>query len=300
MHEFGAHTQSSQPCFLMCRPQHFAVTYSINPWMDPAAWAGRGQALQSLAAQQWTGLHHTLLMRDVAIEGIEPQPGLPDLVFTANAAVVLDRKAARFRHPERQSEQPVFAAGLRALQARGLLDEVVDLPDSVVLEGAGDCIWDRQRSLFWMGCGFRSDAAARHAIEQSFGAPCLPLTLADPRFYHLDTAFCALPGGEVLYYPGAFTAAALDVIYAHVAPSQRIALSEADAARFAANAVCFGRVIVLSSCSEALERTLNERGYTVAMTPLHAFQRSGGSACCLTLRLDHRTAASRSQAMTAA
>jgi len=27
----------------------------------------------------------------------------------------------------------------------------------------------------------------------------------------------------------------------------------------------------------------------VVATPLHAFLRSGGSACCLTLRLDHRS-----------
>jgi hypothetical protein len=25
--------------FLMCRPEHFAVSYAINPWMDPVSWA---------------------------------------------------------------------------------------------------------------------------------------------------------------------------------------------------------------------------------------------------------------------
>ena len=291
MNEHATTAHSSQPRFLMCRPQHFAVTYSINPWMDPQTWAGDGEALHATAARQWANLQSTLLARGAAIETIEPEPGLPDLVFTANAGVVLDRKAlpARFRHPERQREQPIFTAGFRALQARGLIDEIVEMPEGVALEGAGDCIWDQRRGLFWMGCGFRSDAVACRVIEERFRACCLPLALADPRFYHLDTAFCPLPCGGILYYPGAFTAVALDTIHQHVVPAQRILLNRADATRFGANAVCFDRVLVLSSCSDALRSELASRGYTVATTSLHTFLRSGGSACCLTLRLDHQT-----------
>lgn len=291
MNKYESPTQPSQPRFLMCRPEYFAVTYSINPWMDPRAWADSGEMLHAAAVRQWAGLYRTLLASGAALEAIEPEPGLPDLVFTANAAVVLNRKAvlARFFHRERQCEQPVLAASFRALLAHGLLDEVVEMPEDVALEGAGDCIWDRHRGLFWMGFGFRSHAAASYVIEEQFGARCLSLALADPSFYHLDTAFCVLPCGDVLYYPGAFTAAALELIQEHVAPAQRILLSRADAARFAANAVCFDRVLVLSSCSDALRRALEGRGYTVAETSLQAFLRSGGSACCLTLRLDHQT-----------
>ena len=285
--------QPSQPRFLMCRPQYFAVTYSINPWMDPKSWADSDAVLHATAVRQWAGLNRTLLANGAALELIEPQPGLPDLVFTANAAVVLNRKAllARFHHPERQREQPVLAAGFRALHARGLIDEIVEMPASVALEGAGDCIWDRRRGLFWMGSGFRSDAAASAIVADRFGVPCQPLGLADPSFYHLDTCFCALPYGDVIYYPGAFTAAALEIIHACVAPDERIALERADADRFAANAVCLDRTVVLSGCSVGLRRRLEDRGYTVAKTPLQAFQRSGGSACCLTLRLDHETRA---------
>ena len=294
MKESASHSHAS-PRFLICRPQHFAVTYSINPWMDPRAWAQSGEVLHARAVRQWTGLHRSLLASGAQIETVEPQPGLPDLVFTANAAVVLDRKAvlARFLHPERQREQPIFAEAFAGLRARGLIDEVVELPAGVTLEGAGDCIWDRSRGLFWIGSGFRSDQAARHAIEDAFGVNCLPLELTDPNFYHLDTAFCALPSGDVIYYPGAFSAAALERIHDQVAPAQRIALSRADATRFAANAVCVERVVVMSSCSDALHRALESRGYTLAKTPLQAFLRSGGSACCLTLRLDHHSKAAR-------
>jgi N-dimethylarginine dimethylaminohydrolase len=284
--------KTSQPRFLMCPPRHFAVTYSINPWMDPRAWTEGGAALHAAAQRQWAGLRRVLADAGAAIETLKPAQNLPDLVFTANGAVVLNGKAvlARFRHGERQNEEPVFAAAFRALQARGRIAEILELPAGLRLEGAGDCIWDRRRGLFWMGCGFRSDAAAGPVLERHLGERCVALPLADPRFYHLDTAFCALPCGSVIYYPQAFTAAALASIHAQVAPAERIALERADASRFAANAVCAGRTLVLSSCSAALRRELEQRGYAVAATPLDVFQRSGGSACCLTLRLDHESA----------
>jgi N-dimethylarginine dimethylaminohydrolase len=117
-------TLASTPRLLMCPPQHFAVTYSINPWMDPAKWADDGAALQARAAQQWMALHAALLEAGAMIETVPPLEGAPDLVFTANAAVVLDGTAllARFRHPERQCEEPVFAAAFRALAERGLIE----------------------------------------------------------------------------------------------------------------------------------------------------------------------------------
>jgi N-dimethylarginine dimethylaminohydrolase len=115
------------------------------------------------------------------------------------------------------------------------------------------------------------------------------MPLADPKFYHLDTAFCALPCGGVIYYPPAFAAAALTLIHDHVAPDDRIALDRADAECFAANAVCVGRTIILSRCSAALRKVLEQRGYAVVETPLDVFMKSGGSARCLTLRLDHRS-----------
>ena len=290
-----------QPRFLMCPPRHFAVTYSINPWMDPKAWADSGAELHAVAVRQWQGLHRALIRHGAAIETVAPEPGLPDLVFTANAAVVLDGKAllARFRHPERRGEEPAYASAFRALKARGLIGEIFEMPEGLALEGAGDCLWDVRRSLFWMGCGFRSDAAASAVVEERFGVRCVPLALADPSFYHLDTAFCALPCGSVIYHPGAFAPEAIERIEAQVAPAQRIALDQSDAAHFAANAVCFGRVIALSACSAALRASLERRGYTVVQTPLQAFLRSGGSACCLTLRLDRRSEAAAVEVVTA-
>jgi len=276
--------------FLMCRPDHFAVSYAINPWMDPTGWA-RDQRAHAAAARQWEALHGKLIALGATVELVPPVGGLPDLVFTANGAVVLDRQVllARFRHPERQREEGHFEAAFRALQAHGLVDGIRKLPDNLVLEGAGDCVWDEKRKLFWMGYGTRSDFAARRAVADVFGQDVLALELADPRFYHMDTALAPLPRGEVMYLPGAFTAAGNGAVRDRVAFHDRIAIAFDDARRFAANTVCLGDTLVMAGCGARLRGELSERGYTVVTTPLSSFLRSGGAAFCLTLRLDRES-----------
>lgn len=281
--------------FLMCRPVHFAVSYAINPWMDPQSWATDERAHAAASRQEWTGLSRRLTDLGAAIELVPPAPGVPDLVFTANAAVVLDRQVllARFRHPERQREEAHFEAAFRALQARGLVDTVRKSPENLVLEGAGDCVWDRARNLFWMGYGPRSEEAARRTVEDVFGQETIALELADQRFYHMDTALCPLPRGEVMYFPRAFTPAGRGMIRHRVTAAQRIEVGMEDASRLAANAVCLGNTLVMSGCGERLRAQLEERGYRVVTTPLRSFLRSGGAAFCLTLRLDLRSVPAR-------
>jgi N-dimethylarginine dimethylaminohydrolase len=274
---------------LMCRPAHFGVTYAINPWMDPTSWARDVHDLAGNSQREWTALHRNFIGLGADIELVPPVKGLPDLVFTANSAVVLDRTAllARFRHPERQREEPHFEAAFRTMQARGVFDSISKLPDNLVLEGAGDCLWDQARKLFWMGYGQRSDMASMRAVKETFGAEVIALELADPRFYHLDTALCALPRGEVMYFPDAFTRTGRAAIHERVASTQRIHIGIGDARQLAANAVCVGDAVIMSGCGESLRAELTERGYRVQTMPLCTYLRSGGSACCLTLRLDH-------------
>jgi N-dimethylarginine dimethylaminohydrolase len=276
--------------FLMCRPEHFAVSYAINPWMDPASWA-RDKRAHIAAAQEWRALHTNLLKLGASVELVAPAPGLPDLVFTANAAVVLDRRVllARFRHPERRREEPHFEMAFCELQARGHIDTVHKLPAGLVLEGAGDCVFDAARGVFWMGYGPRSDAAARHVVADMFAPEVVALELADARFYHMDTALCPLSGGEVMYLPSAFTAAGRAAIRARVAPQDRIEISLGDGCRLAANAVCVGKTLLMSGAGARLRAELAARGYGVVETPLPSFMRSGGSAFCLTLRLDRQS-----------
>jgi len=272
----------------MCSPEHFGVTYAINPWMDPKSWACDDRALAAASHREWTTLRNRLLELGATIELVRAAPGLPDLVFTANAAVVLDRKAllARFRHPERQQEENHFESAFQLLQQRGLIEAVRRLPESLVLEGAGDCVWDQSRSLFWLGYGPRSDAAACDVIEDVFDAEVIALELADSRFYHMDTALCPLPRGEVMFVPDAFTREGKAAIHERVESLQRIEVGIDDACQLGANAVCLGDVLVMSNCSDRLRSELTQRGYRVVTTPLHSFLRSGGAAFCLTLRLD--------------
>jgi N-dimethylarginine dimethylaminohydrolase len=277
--------------FLMCAPDHFGVAYKINPWMDPNSWGRSDRALAAASRAEWAAFHHALVELGAEISLVPPALGVPDLVFTANAAVVLDGIAllARFRHPQRQREEAHFEAAFRSLQGRGLIDAVRMLPADLVLEGAGDCVWDETRNLFWIGFGPRSDAASQAVVEDVFGVPAIALELIDPRFYHMDTALCPLPGGEVVFVPGAFTPRGQAVIRDRVAAAQRIEIGAEDACQLAANAVCIGTTLVVSGCSERLRADLGERGYRVVTSPLQSFLRSGGAAFCLTLRLDRRS-----------
>jgi N-dimethylarginine dimethylaminohydrolase len=286
-------TRTVSTRLLMCRPEHFGVHYAINPWMDPQSWAQRDRTLVAASRREWAGLQRTLRGLGAVIDLVPAAPGLPDLVFTANAAVVLDRTAlvARFRHPQRQAEEAHFDAAFRTLHTRGVIDAVRYLPEGLRLEGAGDCVFDATRNLFWLGYGPRSDAAAARVVEDVFGVEAVALELVDPRFYHMDTALCPLTRGEVMIVPEAFTPEGLAVIRKRVPADQRIEVDIEDACRLAANAVCVGDVIVLSECEPGLRARLEARGYEVIATPLPSFLRSGGSAFCLTLRLDRRSAA---------
>jgi N-dimethylarginine dimethylaminohydrolase len=279
---------AAPPTFLMTDPSRFEVAYRINPWMRPSAWADRMRP-DAIAASG--ALRAALQRAGARVETVPAQSGLPDLVFTANAAMVLDGKVllARFRHPERQGEEAPFRAAFRDLKARGVVREILDLPAGLRHEGAGDGLWDAARQLFWTGYGQRSDHAAGAAIAAAFERPVVALELASPRFYHLDTCFRPLSGGEVLYYPPAFTAAALSRIDANVAPADRLVATDEDAAAFCVNAVCIERTIVMARAPAALRQRLEARGYRVVEIDLDPFILSGGAAFCMTLRLDQQS-----------
>jgi N-dimethylarginine dimethylaminohydrolase len=282
-----------RPHFLMTEPAGFEVCYQINPWMKPDAWRSDPDACRAQAMAASAALQAALIAAGAEVETIGGAAGLPDLVFPANAAVVLDGQVllARFRHPERQGEEPVFRAAFEQLRRRGLVRDIVELPPGLFHEGAGDCIWDATRGHFWGGYGPRSSYAALDHIRQAFDRDVVPLELASERFYHLDTCFCPLSGGEVLYHPPAFTPAALARIRARVSPSRRIEASAAEAAAFCVNAVNLDRTLIMARAPASLRQTLTGRGYDLVEVDLAPFILSGGAAYCMTLRLDRTSAA---------
>jgi N-dimethylarginine dimethylaminohydrolase len=276
------------PTFLMTDSSHFEVSYKINPWMTPEAWRADEARNRAAARASQKQLAAALRHAGARVSIMEGVPGLPDMVFPANAAVVLDGRAmvARFRYHERQGEERHFFSKFIRLQDKGLFREIARAPKGCWQEGAGDCIWDASRQLFWAGFGPRSSFESIAALKDYFGVPVVPLELVSGQYYHLDTCFAALSGGEILYYPPAFSKMSLAAIRDRVPADALIEASDEDAERFSVNAVNIGREIVMAEPTQRLAGVLGERGYSVAPVHLAPFIMSGGGAYCMTLRLD--------------
>jgi len=261
---------------LMCSPEHYDVDYVINPWME----GNIHRSSRDRAQEQWSKLHH-VLKDQATVELVEPQKGWPDMVFTANAGLVLGDKVvlSRFFHAERQGEEPHFQ---KWFEDNGY--KVFTLPESLPFEGAGDALIDRAGGWLWAGYGFRSELDSHPLIAEWLDVEVLSLRLVDSRFYHLDTCFCPLTDGYLLYFPVAFDTYSNHLIERRVPAEKRIAIDEVDAVNFACNTVNVGRTVVMNQASDKLKRQLNDRGFTVIETPLTEFLKAGGAAKCLTLK----------------
>lgn len=276
---------------MMSAPDFFEVSYRINPWMDPAQWSVSAERLAPEARAGWAELKRTYERLGAKVDVQPPQPGLPDMVFTANAGLVLDRKVmlARFLCRERQGEQAHDRAFFEALRARGVIDTIVEAPAGLYFEGAGDAIWDRTRGILWSGYGQRSSREMQYALAEAFAVPTVGLELIDPRFYHLDTCLCVLSRGEIVWYRPALSPAAQALVEELVGRERLIDAGEEDAYHLAVNSVCIGDDVVLCYASDALRSQLARHGYRPHIVPLESFNRAGGAAYCLTLRLDVST-----------
>jgi N-dimethylarginine dimethylaminohydrolase len=269
----------SQPHILMCPPDFYGIHYEINPWMDMSR-----QAEHAVAVEQWHGLHRHITEAGARVSLLEPVSGLPDLVFTANAAMIYGRQAlvSRFRHRQRQGEEPYNRSWF---SANGF--EVVDVPENFSFEGAGDALFCGD--TLYAGYRMRSDAAGHQQIGRMLAVRVIPVELVDARYYHLDTCFCPLAEGEAIWYPPAFDDYGQRAIREHV--PKLIAAEPAEAERFACNAVVIGRRVLTNTGCDRLHAALAARGYDPIATPLDEFVKAGGSAKCLTLRLDGEEAA---------
>jgi N-dimethylarginine dimethylaminohydrolase len=249
------------------------------------------ERLATDARNGWNELKRTYQRLGASVDVQPAQRGLPDMVFTANAGVVLDRRAmlARFLCAERQGEGPHNRAFFEELRARGVIDSIVEPPEGLYFEGAGDAIWDRTRGVLWTGWGQRSSHAMQQVLADTYSVPTVGLELVDPRFYHLDTCFCVLSRGEVVVYRPAFSPAAYAKIEELVGRDRLIEAADEDAFHLAVNSVCLEDDVVLCHASHALRAQLIERGYHPHVVPLDSFNRSGGAAYCLTLQLDTST-----------
>jgi N-dimethylarginine dimethylaminohydrolase len=259
--------------YLMCAPDHFAVEYAINPWMDP------DQPVDTaLARRQWEGLRQTLVGLGHTVHTLAPVPGLPDMVFAANGAFTVDGVAygARFRFPQRTAEAGAHQGfyesdpSWRFVAARE------------TNEGEGDFAYlpGAYGGLVLAGHGFRTEPAAHAEAQEVLGRPVLSLRLVDPRFYHLDVALAAVDDMNIAYYPGAFSESGQRVL-AQLFPHAVVATAE-DALAFGLNLVSDGRHVVLPAEATGLEAKLRAAGYVPVPVELGELRKGGGSVkCCV-------------------
>lgn len=258
--------------FLMCRPNYFGIEYEINPWMHIT-----NQVVPIKAVQQWETLYNILRQLKAKVSLLEPVPNLPDLVFTANAGLLLDDQIilSHFKHPERQLETPHLASWFRQAGYK------VTPETTHNFEGAGDAL-AIDNKLF-AGYGFRTDRAV-YADTQAFRShSIIYCELVNSYFYHLDTCFCPLNDQQAIWYPAAFSSLSQQVMGAEL---DLFAVPETEAKRFACNSVVLGQDIILPSGCPVTTRWLEQQGYRVHACDMSEFIKAGGACKCLTLHLD--------------
>jgi N-dimethylarginine dimethylaminohydrolase len=258
--------------FLMCRPEHFDVTYAINPWMDPSM-----PVDTALAVAQWETLRSTYEGLGHRVDLISPVEGLPDMVYAANGGVVYDGKAvaASFTYAQRRPEGAAYHAWFDEVGIRPTIQT------GSTNEGEGDFLVVGR--LILAGTGFRTSVAAHHEVREFFGAPVISLELVDPRFYHLDTAMAALDDRTIVYYPPAFSSAS-NAVLRQLFPDAIIA-TDADASVLGLNAVSDSHNVVLTDRAVALHERLRERGFNPVGVDLSELLKGGGSVKCCTLEV---------------
>ena len=263
--------QATKPTVLMCRPEHFTVSYRINPWMHP-----EDPTDTSLAVKQWTTLYNTYVDLGFTVHLIESLPGLPDMVYAANGGFVLDGIAygAQFHYPERQPEGPAYMEWFRA---QGL---DVREPESTN-EGEGDFLLVGDTIL--AASGFRSDTSSHQEIANIFGREVVSLQLVNPSYYHLDTALAVIDETTIAYLPSAFDEASLAILRERY--PEAIIATEEDAAFLGLNSFSDGHNVVIAERATTFARDLADRGYNPIGVDLSELLLGGGGVKCCTLEL---------------
>ncbi len=261
--------------YLMCEPTHYTVSYEINPWMNATRFTDR-----DLAVSQWRVLRDTYLDLGHTVDLIDPVPGLPDMVYAANGATVVDGVvySARFRYPERAAEGPAYQ---KWFADRGYVTHTA----AETNEGEGDLL--TVGGVVLAGTGFRTDRASHAEAQELFGRPVISLELVDPHYYHLDTALAVLSSDpahpQVAYYPPAFSAGSRRVLE-RMYPDAVLA-TEGDAAALGLNAVSDGHHVVVAPGAVDLADALARRGFEPIAVDTSELLKGGGGAKCCTLEI---------------
>jgi len=266
---------------LMCEPTYFEVRDEKNPFM-----AGNvGSVNRKEAYRQWQALKRRFEELNFPIDVLPGEPELEDMVFAANQVLVGEDAdgqryvvPARMRHRSRQNEVPYYR---RWFAAHGY--RILELPEDeggpVYFEGHGDAIWHPGKRLIWGGWGQRSELRAHVLLAELLDLPVIALNLPNPKFYHLDTAFCPLDVESAAVFPGAFDQAGMALIRRYF--GNLIEVSESEAFNFACNALALGRKVIIERGSKEVCRRLRELRFEPCEVETGEFMKSGGSVFCL-------------------
>lgn len=261
----------------MCPPDYYYnIDYEINPWMKQGT-----PCNNKISIERWNDLKNIITSLDAEVLTMPPAQGQPDIVFTANAGLIYKDTAviSRFRPIERQPEEKFYSEWL---QKQGF--NVEYLPEEMHFEGAGDALFSGE--TLYAGYIIRSDITAHTYISFLLNIKVISLELVDKRFYHLDTCFCPLTDGYLMYYPPAFDEYANKIIEKDFSYEKRIIITEEEALRFSCNAVNINKSVIMNNTTDRLKNILKEKGFDTYEVDLTEFMKSGGSAKCLTLKLN--------------
>ena len=261
---------------LMCPPVYYGIEYEINPWMNRSF-----QSDSLLTLEQWRALYQLLKDRlDMDVSLIEPRPGLPDMVFTANAGLVWKNKfiVSNFRHQVRRGEARHFEDWFAVRNY-----EIFHLPEQNHFEGEGDLLMCG--NLLFAGYPTRSSVISHQRASEIIEREIISLRLTNEWFYHLDTCFCPLSSHEAIYYPAAFDTHALKVLENHI--GTLIPVTQEEARRFACNAIVVEKNVIMNDGCPKIRGQLESQGFSVFEIPLTEFIKAGGSAKCLVLKVPH-------------
>jgi N-dimethylarginine dimethylaminohydrolase len=293
-------------------PAFFSVKGGANPHTR-TRWGTRRTVDLALAQQQWGRLKDVLADLGVRVRVVPPDAAQPGLVYPANAGFLTDVDAE-----QPLAEKTFYLANLlptragekahyrRVLEAAGFRCAEIDA--RYRMEGEADFFpvsdqyllthgrIERQRFVPALGWppwrrvyGFRTDAAVEPLLR-SLVAPraLLRIELVREAHYHGDTALCAFGPGRrhLLAWPPALAPGAWEQLEAAF-PGALIALSDADAACYAANSFTLtqdgaSHLVMPGGVSERLQAQVRERGVHPVVVDVSEFlKKGGGSVKCM-------------------
>jgi N-dimethylarginine dimethylaminohydrolase len=258
---------------LVSDTQHFRIEYQINPYMrrsdQPDSATARAEHRDIVAA-------HIALGR--CVEYIPSAAGCPDMVYTANAALICGGQAVLARPPaQRYRERRHFRSWLRR---RGF--EVLDPP--FPFSGQGDAL--PCGDLLLAGHGQRTDRRMHRYLARHLGYEVVPLRTIGPRWYDLDLVVAIIRAPDtVAYCPQALDAASRSAMRS--LGLDLIEVTTDEAAKFALNLVGDGRSVTMTRGAPRLAATLRSRGFEVVELSTSQLRKGGGGVRCTSLTLDN-------------